>query len=405
MSSAADPPTALLCGIALLFTGCAQRDSAVPWSDLHYRVELLDLDLDPELVLESKGADFDGDGSPDQTIQTDTSLIVVMSSGVEFRYSVSEMAEDSATALTGISVLSFNRDGRYPSLALATIRDEVGAQRGLVHQQVLFNDNGRLTLKTVSDYPLSARDVDCARLKADELPVCFYASFGPDLGRSKLIEFDPAGLRALAADTAYLNFRDRISALYDGWIPTEPVSAREQVMRMRDVTLETIDSVLAAGWADSAGSFVDSVRTIAFGLSDRVRMYSTDITREARLPWPVELSQSRDRRRPPQDRWMDGYFMVGSAFLDFTGDGLLDLVAVGQHSAVFSAVQHADGLFIDAGYHGLPDEYHDVRGPAVTQDATVTVPPCVIFSMEEDSASKPDYLDCYDRRTHESKNP
>jgi hypothetical protein len=78
---------------------------------------------------------------------------------------------------------------------------------------------------------------------------------------------------------------------------------------------------------------------------------------------------------------------------------LLDLVSVGQHSGVFSAVQHADGYFTDAGYHSLPDDYHDVRGPAVTKEPGLTVPPCVLFSMEEDSAAKSDYVECYDQGT------
>lgn len=300
MLSGANPSTAFLCGIVVLLAGCAEGDLTLRSGDHHLRLELLDSELNPEMVIASERADFDGDGSPDQVIQTDTSVLVVMSSGVEFRYSVSEMAEDSANALTGISLLSFGRDGSYPSLALATLRDEVGAQRGLVHQQVIFNDHGRLSLKTLSDYPMSPRDVDCARLRPDALSVCFYASFGPDFGRSKLLELDPDGLQALAADTAYLNFRYRTSALYDGWLPAERVSAREQVAAMRDVSLETIDSVLATGWANAADSFVDSVRTIIFGLSDRHRLYSTDVTREYGLPWPVELSQARDRTRPPQ---------------------------------------------------------------------------------------------------------
>jgi hypothetical protein len=76
-------------------------------------------------------------------------------------------------------------------------------------------------------------------------------------------------------------------------------------------------------------------------------------------------------------------------------------VAVGQHSGVFSAVQHADGYFVDVGYHGLADDYHKVRAPDLSSNADVTVPPCVLYSMEEDSASRSDYLDCYDRNTKE----
>jgi hypothetical protein len=391
----------LLGALGLMVLGCAQDDVSAPGTDHRYHLEPLASDLSGEVLDGSASADLDGDGISDQIIQNYASVQIIMSSGGEFRYSVREMGEDSATGVTGFSLLSFNRDGTYPSVVLATERDPPGDRPALVHQQIIFNDHGSLLLKTLADYPVNARDVDCGWLNTNDLPVCFYASYGPDLGRTKLIELDPNGLRQMAADTAYLNLRYRVSALYDpGAVPGHP-SARQQAMAWGGVGIEIVDSLLAMGWADHADSFVDSVRALSFGLSDRQQMYSADITRDYRLPWPVELSRAYDRGRHPRGHWMDGYMMVGSVFLDFTGDGLLDLVSVGQHSGVFSAVQHPDGYFTDAGYHGLPDDYHKVRAPVVTQETGLTAPPCVLFSMEEDSAAKPDYVECYDSRSGE----
>ncbi len=387
--------------LVLTVVCCAPREGDVQQSEHRYRLELLARDLDPELVREHDGVDLDGDGVLDRIVENDTSVHVVLSSGDKFRYSLREMAEDSATSVEVGSFLSFNRDGSYPSLILATERDPPGVRPALVHQQIIYNDRGRLSLKTLFDFPVNARDVDCAWLKSNDLPVCFYASFGPDLGRSKLVEIDPQGIRQLAMDTAYLNFRYQVSPLYDGWVRPGHSSAREQVAVGRNVSIETVDSILAKGWAEAARFFVDSVRAISFGLTDRTQMYSADITREYRLPWPVELSRFYDRQRHPEGRWMDGYMMVESVFFDFSGDGLLDLVVVGQHSGVFSGVQHADGYFVDAGYHGLADEYHKVRAPTPASNAGLTVPPCVLYSMEEDAESRSDYVDCYDRSAKE----
>jgi hypothetical protein len=345
--------------------------------------------------------DFDGDGVLDRIVENDTSIHVVLSNGDEFRYSLGEMAEDSATSVEVGSLLSFNRNGSYPSLMLATQRYPPGVRPALVHQQIIYNDRGRLLLKTLFDFPVNARDVDCAWLKSNDLPVCFYASYGPDLGRSRLVEIDPQGIWQIARDTAYLNFRYQVSALYDGWVRPGHPSAREHVAARRNVSIETVDSLLEIGWSDAARFFVDSVRALSFGLADRTQLYSADITSEYRLPWPLEMSRSYDRNRHPKGRWMDGYMMVESVFFDFSGDGLLDLVAVGQHSGVFSGVQHADGYLVDAGYHGSADDYHKVRAPSVSSNAGITVPPCVLYSMEEDSASRSDYLDCYDRNTRE----
>ncbi len=92
--------------------------------------------------------------------------------------------------------------------------------------------------------------------------------------------------------------------------------------------------------------------------------------------------------------------MLGALFTDFTGDGLLDLVVVGQHSAIFSAVQDKSGTFINAKYHGLPDEYASVSGPSLLEEENLKVPPCVYYGMEKRETSREDYLECYDRLTN-----
>lgn len=387
-------------GITFLILGCTPAAQTVQDGKARYRVELLERNLDPALLREPDEVDLDGDGTADWIEQNDTSIQVALSGGGGFHYSLSEMAEDSATKVEVGAVLSLNRDGSYPSLILATHRYPAGACPALVHQQVIFNDHGNLSLKTLLDFPVNARDVDCAWLRSNDLPVCFYASYGPDLGRSKLVEIDPSGIRQMATDTAYLGFRFRVSALYDGWARPGQENARDYTAESRGVDLKTVDSLIDSGWVDGARFFVDSVRALYFGLVNETQLYSADITRAYRLPWPVELSRAHDRNRHPEGRWMDGYFMVESVFFDFSGDGLLDLVSVGQHSGVFSAIQHPDGYFVDAGYHGLADDYHKVRAPS-SPGRGVAIPPCVLYSMEEDSAARSDYLDCFDQDANE----
>jgi len=130
-------------------------------------------------------------------------------------------------------------------------------------------------------------------------------------------------------------------------------------------------------------------------------IYARDLTGESGLPWPVETSMEYDQQSRPDGRFMDGYFMDSAVFVDFSGDGRLDLVVVGQHSGVFSAVQDTAGGYLMAGFHGRPDEYYQVSGPRVRKGANLSVPPCVYYGLEADQASKPDYIDCYDATTIE----
>lgn len=389
----------------ILFGGCASERGPAESAAARYKVEVLEHGIDPEIIPDRLTADFDDDGQLDRIALTDTSLHVVLISGTEFRYAVGEPPNDMAARINDAKLVSFDRSGQYPSIMLATEGSSPERTYEPILQQAVYNDSGHLTLKTLSDYPLVAKGLDCAWDASADLPVCFYAAdgsrswpAGPRLGQSRLIEYDPQGLRRLAMNADYLGFRNQVSQ-YDGSFQTAHLGARERVLAMRDVTPEAVDSIIASGWAQAAQTLADSVRTIIWGLSDRHTLYCRDLTREYRLPWPVELSYEYDQQRRPNGRWMDGYFMTGAAFIDFSGDGLLDLVAVGQHSGVFSAIKHEDGYFIDAGYRGLPDEYFEVSAPRPPLDAGLTLPPCVYYGMQRrgQPASRSDYLECYDR--------
>jgi hypothetical protein len=93
--------------------------------------------------------------------------------------------------------------------------------------------------------------------------------------------------------------------------------------------------------------------------------------------------------------------MVDAAFVDFSGDGLLDLVVVGQHSQILSAVQHKDGYFVETLYHSIPGEFFRVWAPAEEHAGEVTIPPCVYYAMEPDEAFRSDFVECYDRSNKE----
>ena len=271
-----------------------------------------------------------------------------------------------------------------------------------IRQKIVFNDGGHLVLKNLTGFPLVGQSLDCAWIASNKLPVCFYTSYAgtAEVGLSRLIELDPEGIWKTAHNSEYLAFRNQVGR-YDGWSKEDHPSAKEQVLAMRDTNPETIDSLLAEGWTEAAKTFRDEVRCLHFGLVDRGRIYCNDITREYGLLWPVELSMAYDQQEPSLGRWMDGYMMLGALFTDFTGDGLLDLVVVGQHSAVFSAVQTEDGTFVHAEYHGLPDEYTRVSGPKLAAGENLTVPPCVYYGMEKREASREECVECYDRMTND----
>lgn len=389
-------------GLALSLVSCAPDDRAVDAKNIRYRVEVLAVNVDPSIIPDRLDADFDEDGEIDQIIWSPTSLEVRLSGGGVFQYTVGEMAGDSATRLNDVKVFSLNRDGSYPSIFMAVERKTPERWVEPILQRIVFNDGGRLVLKSLTDFPLVGQSLDCAWIASNKLPVCFYASYAgaAGMGLSRLIEIDPEGIWRIAHNSDYLAFRNRVGR-YDGWFKEDHPSAKEQILAMRDTDPETIDSLLAEGWAKAAKTFRDRVRCLAFGLSDRHRIYCNDLTREYGLPWPVQLSQAYDQQDPSEGRWMDGFMMLGALFTDFTGDGLSDLVVVGQHSAVFSAVQDEDGTFIHAKYHGLPDEYARVSGPRLPVGENLTAPPCVYYGMEKREASREEYVECYDRMTND----
>jgi hypothetical protein len=388
-------------GIVFNLISCTSEDGEVGGKSAQYRIEVLEVDVDPSIIHDRLKADFDADGETDPIIWSPKSLEIRLSSGGVFRYVVGDISEDPATRLIDVKVFSLNRDGSYPSIFMALERKTPEQWVEPIPQRIVFNDGGNLILKSLG-FPLVAQSLDCAWLESNNLPVCFYAGYAGtlEMGLSRLIELDPKGYWRIAHNSDYLAFRNKISR-YDGWFKEDHPSAKEQILAMRDTDPETIDSLIAEGWTTAAKTFRDEVRALGFGLSDQQHIYCNDITRKYDLPWPVQLSLSYDQQDSSDGRWMDGYMMLSALFTDFTGDGLLDLVVVGQHSAVFSAVQTKDGTFVHAKYHGLPDEYARVSGPKLAAGENLTVPPCVYYGMEKKQASRGEYLECYNKMTDE----
>jgi hypothetical protein len=392
----------LFCGLVFYLVACASDDWTAGEEATRYRVTVLAANLDSSTVSERLNADFDADGEIDPVVWSPTSLDVRLSGGGEFQYIVGQMAEDPATRLNDVKVFSLNRDGSYPSIFMAVERKTPERWVEPIPQRIVFNDHGHLVLKNLHGSPLVGQSLDCAWIASNELPVCFYASYAgtEEMGLSRLVELDPEGHWKIAHNSEYLAFRNQVGR-YDGWFKEDHPSAKEQILAMRDTDPETIDSLVAEGWTTAARTFRDEVRCLSLGLGNRNNIYCNDMTREYGLPWPVELSMAYDQQEPSMGRWMDGYMMLGALFTDFTGDGLLDLVVVGQHSAVFSAVQTEHGTFVHAKYHGLPDEYARVSGPKLAPGENLTLPPCVYYGMERREASREEYVECYDQKASE----
>lgn len=399
----------LLALVLAFLAGACLRSQEQPHA-VRYGIAVLEQDMDSTAIPDPLSVDLDEDGTDDLLVLSDTSLHIVLSSGGEFTYTAGGPAFDMATEINGVSIVSFNRDGRYPSIMLATKRETAEDVTEPVLQQSIINSNGRLTLKALSDYPLIAQGLDCALMESTDLPRCFYAGDGARPaswpagyrhGHSRLIEFDPQGLWQIAMNSEYLSFRDELDAQYAPPSSRNRPDARARTIERLDESLETVDSILAAGWAQASSSVADSVRAINYGLSNRHEIYVRDLTLESGLPWPVEMSMEYSQQLRPHGRWMDGYFMESAAFFDFSGDGRLDLVAVGLHTGIFSAVQDETGGFTSAGYHGRPDEYYRVSTPEVRSGVSLTVPPCVYYGMDLGEASKPDYVECYDAGRNE----
>ncbi|UCC74549.1 MAG: hypothetical protein JSV86_08360, partial [Gemmatimonadota bacterium] len=315
MHSSASIGVVLVCGSLLLLGACASERGPAESTAGRYKVEVLEHGIDPQVIPNRNAADFDEDGQIDKLSVTDSSLNVRLSGGGEFDYVVGASPDDSATLLVDVVLFSFNRDRRYPSIFLATERKTPERWVEPIPQQVVYNDSGRLVLKTLSDYPLVGQSLDCAWLDFNDLPVCFYASYAgaANMGLSRLIEIDTEGIWHVATATDYLAFRKQVSH-YDAPRFSRPdrPSAREWAVANRGADLQTVDSILATGWAQAAETFLDSIRAIGMGLADRHSIYCNDLTREFRLPWPVELSRAYDVQQRPSGRFMDGFMMLSA---------------------------------------------------------------------------------------------
>jgi hypothetical protein len=442
-------------GLALSLVSCAPKDKAVDANRIRYRVEVLAHNIDPEIIPDTFVADFDEDGEVDRVTVTDSTLQIDLTGGGEFLCSVRERGQGSPK-ICDAKVFSLRQDGKFPSIVLATY-DKLP-----VVQHVVYNDSGRLVHKrlgvfpyiqliTWSAYPMRAGGLDCTWLKSNDLPVCFFASREDGhLGVSRLIELDLNGYQRLASDSTLRSqyslsmarqceaFRRfvmdsarvaGISSARDalrGWLGVDSAtlnrilldqlpghdgsvsdtllaaldwlsqsSPRERARAYLHMDAEAFDSILAESNVKESDSALDVVLAVGLGRLDHEAVLSHDVTRKYRLPWPTQRGQA------PGRPGLDGFFMGDAVFFDFSGDGLLDLVVVGQHSRPFSAIQHPDGYFTNAGYHAVPDEYIQVWAPKVGEDTEVIVPPCVYFSMEKDEARRSDRVECYDHKSYE----
>jgi len=451
----------VLIGGSLLLGACASERGSTESTAGRFKVEVLEHGIDPQVIPDRFAADFDGDGQIDRVIVSDSAVQIDLTGGGEFRYSVREPGEESPR-IWDAKVFSLRPDGKFPSIVLATC-PEPSHEKNPVTQQLVYNDNGRLVHKRLGAYPVTnlarlvgvtypmrALGLDCAWLESNDLPVCFFASMEDgSLGVTRLIEIDPSayqqltsdsmlrsrysvarkweGFRRFATDSAELAWVSSArevawirlgvdSATLDRILPDylrDPdASVSDTLLAALDWRLQTsprerarayllpweaavMDSILAESDVQETDSAVDIVLAVALARLDHEAVFSHDVTREYQLPWPAQYGHAGPN--------VDGMFMIDAAFLDFSGDGLLDLVVVGQHSRPFSAIQHPDGYFMDAGYHAEPDEYVRVWAPETGEETVLTVPPCVYYGMEktEEQADRSDYLECFDQGSGE----
>ena len=422
---------------------------------------MLAQDFDPANIPDRFTADFDGDGTIDRVIVTDTSLQVSLSGGGEYTYIVGESPLDQSARISDVEIQPLDQDQLFPSIVLATRGPTTDGLPTPTVQQVIVNDGGTLSPRRLWPLAVDAVSVDCAWIKSNDLPVCFYASYGLAgsiwMGVSRLVEID-AGWHRLLADSAARARASHTLASREAWLqrlvsdssilawktarrPDGHHSAREMAkafVRMDGATFDRIlmdilpigvgsasdtfvavsvawleragprelartiwpigseeyDSILAVAGIRQPASGVDAYLTVFRALYKPVAVYANDVTRQYRLPWPVQVMAFLSS---------DGFHMEGAQFFDFSGDGLLDLIVVGEHSRIFSAVQHEDGYFVEAQYHSSSDEYLDVFAPEPETDPGLTVPPCVYIAMEweESSYHYADYVECYDRTARE----
>ncbi len=444
---------------SLLLAACANERNPAESTGGRYNVEVLEHDIDPQIIPDRFAADFDGDGEIDRVTVTDSAVRVDLTAGGEFSYSVRGPGAQSPR-IWDANVFSLRPDGKFPSIMLA-ICPEPSHEEYPVTQGLVYNDGGRLVHKrqgvypatntggSAWAYPMRALGLDCTWLESNDLPVCFFASMEDGaLGVSRLVELDPNGYMKLASDSAVLSHysrgmerrwerlrrlamdstevagisrpaRDVVwrwlgvdSATLDrilpnylpgpdasvsdtllaalGWLSQVSPLEQARARMLGFIDGDAIDSILAGTNVQEPAAAVDFFLAVALSRLDHEAVFSHDVTREYRLPWPAQYGHAGPN--------IDGVSMMDAVFLDFSGDGLLDLVVVGQHSRAFSAIQHPDGYFTNAEYHAAPDEYVRVWAPKVGEDTELTVPPCVYYGMEwtEEQAWRSDYLDCYD---------
>lgn len=376
-------------------------------------------------------------------------------------FAVGEFAGDSGMIIDDARLFSFRRDGAYPSIVLATRRQGVGYWGAPAMQLVVVNDRGTLTLKRVWRYPAAAVSVDCTWLEANDLPACFYATYRSrelPWGSSGLYEIDVHAwsryvadsaerardsirwwernerLRRMTTDRSFLQ-RARSRGRPGSTTPTawdiaeqwmdldlfqrlvelaelraaatpgdtaaavlaaflEHVGPRERVRLAWGMERSELDSILAAGGVRDEASLPELDLTLRAGVfRDYGWVYARDLTATYRLPLPHDdlLSYAGD-----------GRFLMGVEFFDFTGDGLDDLVAVGEHSRILTAVQNARGHFEAVQYHSFADDYMAVWAPNVTKGSAVDVPPCVYVVLERSQAHRSaDFVECYDGSARE----
>jgi hypothetical protein len=203
MRSSASMVLALVYGL-LLLGACASERGPAESSGVRYRVEVLEHGIDPRIIPAMFVADFDEDGQVDQLTVTDTSLHVLLSGGGVFNYAAGEATPYSGTRISDIRIFSFNRDGSYPSIVLATRRRESRWWGQPAIQHVIVNDHGVLGLRRLWWHAVPAASVDCGWLESNDLPVCFYAAYGLEAvswGLSGLIAIDVGGWRHSLADS------------------------------------------------------------------------------------------------------------------------------------------------------------------------------------------------------------
>lgn len=171
----------------------AEFIAAGPKVDSVYSVKILKTKFPPNLIQKRFTGDFDNDGVNDSIDFRDGQITIKLNTGLEYRYSLSA-SKDEEKRIHDIRIFSLNPDGAYPSILMASAKWTKGFVYSLP-QKILLNIKGGFSLRDLG-IKLVGRSLDCTRLKTNQLPVCFFASYGDNkllLGISKLVEITPDG--------------------------------------------------------------------------------------------------------------------------------------------------------------------------------------------------------------------